>query len=222
MSAPTKTAAAWAQPVAHRRKRARRDARRPPAAAVRSQLLVLVRPTVRSTDWLAPIAGAVLAVAVEVSAGRLWPQPSLELAAVALALGASFALDDDAAASIATTPTRLALRHGLRAACAMPLPAAVWLAIVMASPAADADTPTLELASLSATALAVAAARLRAGNAGGLAAAPAVLGVAAAAPLVPTTVSVDLVWALVLAAAAAVSAAACLDPAVRTIRLRGS
>src|SRR5262245_46811467 len=97
------------------------------------QLLLLVRPTARASEWLVPLAGSVIAVAANGLAGRVSSLLGLELAAIALSLGVSSALDDPTGPSLAASPAPLALRQAIRAACALPLPVAVWLVLVLSA-----------------------------------------------------------------------------------------
>jgi hypothetical protein len=189
------------------------------------QLRLLVRPTARASEWLAPVAGSVIAVAVDYAAGRISSQLGLELAAIALALGVAFALDDPAAPSLAASPIPLGLRHVVRAACALPLPIAVWLVLVLLSSVADRSALTLVLAGFITWALATAAVGMRIGDSGGLIAAPAVLALGACAFLLPERVSLYptegregafvAAWALVFGLTAAMGIAASRDPACR-------
>lgn len=197
------------------------------------QLLVLMPPTARASEWLAPIAGSVLAIAVDGLAARISPSLGLTLAAIALALGVSFALDDAAAVSISASPASLALRRAVRVACALPLPTAVWLGLVLHSQATDGSELTLVLAGLVASAFAMAAIGLRAGESGGLVAAPALLALVACAFVLPGRVSLFpegdpgeggafvVRWGLVLGLAASTFVAASLDPARRRVLARG-
>src|SRR5262249_36586693 len=121
------------------------------------QFMLLIRPTARASDWLTPIAGAVLAVALDRVAGPISASFGLELAAIALALGVSFAFDDAASVSIAASPVPLGLRYAVRGACALPIPAAVWIVLASSSGADNRSMLTLALAGLVAQTLAIAA-----------------------------------------------------------------
>jgi hypothetical protein len=156
------------------------------------RLALLVRPTVRSTDWLPPVAGSLLAVAVATLARGTSPALRLELASVALGIGGSFAL-----------------RNAVRAGCAIPFPAAIWITILLLTPEADRSTLTLELAGLLAAALALSALGMRLGVDGGLLAAPAVLGLVAASSLVHW----DDFWGVGFGAAVVLGIGASRDPA---------
>jgi hypothetical protein len=173
------------------------------------RLALLVRPTVRSTDWLPPVAGSLLAVAVATLARGTSPALRLELASVALGIGGSFALDDAAATSLEASPAPLALRNAVRAGCAIPFPAAIWITILLLTPEADRSTLTLELAGLLAAALALSALGMRLGVDGGLLAAPAVLGLVAASSLVHW----DDFWGVGFGAAVVLGIGASRDPA---------
>lgn len=183
------------------------------------QLLLLVRPAVRSADWRAPVAGGALALAVGPLTSRVSPTLGLEFAAVALALGASSALDDPTVDSLAASPAPLALRHAVRAGCALPLPAAIWLLLMLPSHGIHRATLTLELAGLLASALALGAVGTRVGAKGGTAAGPALLGLVIAAALSPPSVSRLLLSAVILAIAITTGAAASRDPSSGVLRL---
>jgi hypothetical protein len=159
-------------------------------------------------------------------AGLISAALGLEFAAIALALGVSFAYDDPAAVSVAASPTPLALRHAVRAACVLPLAAAVWLVLLLHTRADDRGVLTLVLAGLVGWALAIAAVGTRVGDSGGLIAAPSLLALAACAFLLPGRVSLFpaeaqssegkafvVRWVLVLGLAACTWVAASLDPA---------
>src|SRR5262249_57062336 len=60
------------------------------------QLLLLIRPTVRSIEWLAPTTGGLVAIAIVAVPGGVPPMLRLELATIAVALGVSVTLDDAA------------------------------------------------------------------------------------------------------------------------------
>ena len=197
------------------------------------QLLLLLHPTARASEWVAPVAGAVLAIAIDSLAGRISAALGLEFAAIALALGVSFAFDDPAGASIAASPTPLALRHSIRAAGVLPLPAAVWIGLLLRTHAGGQSILTLVLAGLVAWAFAIAAVGTRVGDSGGLIAAPSLLALAACAFLLPGHVSLfpagapssegkALVvrWVLVLGLAACTWVAASLDPASQHVLAR--
>lgn len=192
------------------------------------QILLLVRPTVRASDWPAALAGSLLAIGVDHFAGLISPPLGMELAAVVLALGVSFALDDPAALTLAATPAPLGLRQMIRAACALPLVAAAWIAILLSSRGVDSGTLTLVLAGFLASAFAIAAVGVRFGESGGLVAAPALLALGAAVFLLPERISLLPVegpqgnerafaarWALVLALMAVIGKAASRDPGAR-------
>jgi hypothetical protein len=175
--------------------------------------VLLVRPTVRSTDWLPPAASGLLAVAVATLPRGTPPTLRLELAAIALAMGASFALDDDAAVSVEASPVPLALRNAVRAGFAIPIPATIWLTLLLVTPEADACTLTVELGGLLAAALALGAAGRRLGADGGLVAAPALLGLVATSSLV----SWHDFWRVGFGAAVLLGVWASRDPAGRRV-----
>src|SRR5262249_10536296 len=133
-------------PRSTRRRRSAPDLRLGAMSLRARQLLLLLQPTARASEWLAPVAGAVLAVAVDRLAGGISASLGLELAAIALALGASFALDDPAAESLGASPLPLVLRHAVRAACAIPIPLGIWLVLILQSQGVSRGALTKELA----------------------------------------------------------------------------
>lgn len=85
--------------------------------------------TARSMAW-APLAGAVAAVAALVAVQRPWDDHALtlalaRLAVVTVAIGATFALDDDAAVTLASSPTSLLCRRAVRVALVLTASVAV-------------------------------------------------------------------------------------------------
>ena len=99
-------------------------------ARLRSARL-LAWPTARTIGWPALLAGAAVGLGL-LGAGRLgladaaplahWPG----MAALALCLGAAWLLDDPSTATVASTPTPLALRRLVRLALALPPLGALW------------------------------------------------------------------------------------------------
>src|SRR5262249_21226050 len=116
------------------------------------------------------------------------------------------------------------------AACALSLPAAVWLGLILRSPTVGRRALTLELAGLVAAALAIAAVGSHIGESGGLIAAPVLLALVMCAFVLPERLSLfppeapsgtgkafDARWLLVLVLAVCAFVAASLDPARRRI-----
>ena len=93
-----------------------------------------LRPVVRSIRW-GPLVGAGVAGAALVwLMGPDRPNPttslsSLRLAAVLLCAGAAFALDDQAADTLAPSPTTLLARRGLRVAVVVASAGLLWAAL---------------------------------------------------------------------------------------------
>ena len=208
---------------------------------------VAVRPLVRSLRWR-PLVGAAVAAAVVVwllspddgdPAGLLG---ALRLGGFLLAAGAAFFLDDDAAETLACSPTSLRARRTLRLAVLGAVFAVLWALLVgMAWALAHAGAGgvpiaalTLEVAGMLALSLAVAAvgARWAPDGRGGVAGGPALtLAMLAAylgqmrwpryvtlfplAPGDPTWTTAHVRWAVLLAAAVTVVAITCADPARR-------
>lgn len=135
-----------------------------------AQLILAVRPVARSVRWAPLVAGAAGGVLLVLLARPRQVGPAatlgaLRLAAFLLAAGAAFALDDQAASTVAPAPLPLAARRGLRLAVVL-LPAGVgWALIVslavLVAPGAQAAPPlgalTVEAAAMVAVSLAAAA-----------------------------------------------------------------
>ena len=206
---------------------------------------VAVRPLVRSLRWR-PLVGAAVAAAVVVwllgpddgdAVAVLGP---LRLGGFLLAAGAALLLDDDAAETVACSPTALWARRALRLAVVVGGFTMGWgVLVAMASASAgDGGVPvaaaTLEVFGMLSLALAVAAvgARWAPDGRGGVAGGPALtLAMLAAylgqmrwpryvtlfppAPGDPSWTPAHLRWALLLAAAVTVVAVTCADPARR-------
>lgn len=136
----------------------------------------MVRPSIRTLWWPPLLGTALLGFGVLALDG----DPAIEprLVAVALAVGASFALDDAASEAVASSPTPLLLHRLVRLALVLPLLATAWLLLVSRGDAGALGTGlTLELAGMLAVTWAgasVAASRTAAGR-GGIAAGPLLL-----------------------------------------------
>jgi hypothetical protein len=163
------------------------------------QTLQLVRPTAKAMPWRPVIWAAVLAIVY------VWKEAPgayidyrvlvLRVAALLVCMGAAFVLDDATEDTISHLPSPLLLRRALRVALLLPLVAATWFLLVyLAGDVAPRDGGpmpvgdiTLEAATLLATALAAACigARVTSDRLGGVAAAPILLAVIAAALFLP-------------------------------------
>lgn len=143
---------------------------------------LLVRPTLRSAPWAPLAGGGALALALLGLGDRGLGE--LRLAAIAICVGAAFALDDAAATTIASVPTPLLARRGLRVGLAL-VPLAVLWALVGWLSDAGSWAVSLELAAILALTLAAAAiaAQIRGDGRGGVAAGPALVGLLASAYL---------------------------------------
>jgi hypothetical protein len=208
----------------------------------------LVRPTVRSMRWL-PVAGSGLVGAVIVflqtkqsctlegggSCVDLGTRISVvRIAAVLLAVGAGFVLDDPTEDSTGHLPVSLLLRRAVRIGLVMPLLVAFWR-VSMWLAARTLDDPgsfpngdvMLEASALAAVALALAAATapLVPERLGGVAAGPALLGLVVVALFLPYDISIWVqepvldrwngahdTWAWVLLSAVGVLMFASRDP----------
>lgn len=95
----------------------------------RTQARLLLRPTARAIRWTPPlvaVALAALAVILARVGDRPPPMRNLPAAALLLAAGLGFVLDDPAAATTSSSPTPLLLTRTLRAGVAFPLVLAGW------------------------------------------------------------------------------------------------
>jgi hypothetical protein len=96
------------------------------------RVVLLVRPTARTTRWVALVGGAAAAQGAlwaaksEFSRGEGVPLLPLRVAAVLLCLGAAFVLDDEAGATVEPAVVSLMIRRGLRMALAIPLLGLAW------------------------------------------------------------------------------------------------
>lgn len=163
----------------------------------------LIGPVVRAMRWRAfgsAAAAGLLIVGVPAALGVvLLPENLaglLRVAAVCLAVGVAFLLDDPAAPSTTTVPTTRRLRQALRIGLAVPAVAVCWAAaagitVAGAAPGVAGQLPlaglTLEAAALCAVALCVAALVVRRSSDGiaGTAAAPGLLILAVVGHLLP-------------------------------------
>ncbi|MFG2312810.1 ABC transporter [Streptomyces sp. NPDC048566] len=198
---------------------------------------MLVRPVWRSMPRLAPAAsgglGLLLAAAPRMASGPSDPWLCLNLlraAALAVALGLAFVLDDPARHTTAVVPTRRPLRTGLRLGLMAPLVAAWWAAALLLVPG-EARPPlgavTLEAAALGAVAVAAAVVVIRHSGASepGIAVSAGLIGTAfAASVLLPARWAVFVApgdphwgdahrrWAGVLAVAVLAGACSLCEP----------
>lgn len=188
---------------------------------------LLVRPTLRSASWTPLAAGGALALAFLALTDPGLAQ--LRLAAIALCVGAAFALDDAAATTVASAPTPLWARHALRLGLAL-VPLALLWALVWWLADEASWAVSLELGAMLALTMAAAAlaAQIRGDGRGGVAAGPALLallsggylllpahlGLFPAGPEDPFWASAHERWALVLVAGLLGLLTAGRDPAV--------
>jgi len=205
-----------------------------------------VRGTAQAVNWVPPLAGTLLAVAIvafflarepaRAGAGNLFGLLAvLRIAALALALGAGFALDDPAWETLASSPAALPLRRGLRVLLVLAVLALAWAGMLWLAAQAGNPPPrlpalalTAESAALVTVALAVAAIR------GGAAAGPAILATVMGMALLsgrrvtmlvfdpedPQWTPAHRRWSLLLVLAVVVLVQASRDPAHRRVRLR--
>ncbi|MGK3944772.1 ABC transporter [Streptomyces caeruleatus] len=198
---------------------------------------VLVVAVARTVPWRAVGAGAVVGLLVAGLPRLLSGPPDawlglnvLRAAALVLALGLAFLLDDPARRLTAPVPTRRWVRTGLRVALVVPV-AALWWAAALALVPEEARPPlgavTLEAATTAALALAAAALAVRCTDEPepGPSVAAGVLTLALLAPLLlparwdlfvplgaPDWEAAHLRWAVVLAGALLLGAACAPEP----------
>ncbi len=162
-------------------------------------IALLVRPTARAMSWNPLLWAAVLAMAYvlkEATHGYVdYRILVLRVSALLICMGAAFALDDPTEDTLGHVPAPLVMRRVLRVALLIPFVAVVWMALVQIVgevsvrdggplPVGDVtlEAATLLLISLSAACL---SARLTSDRLGGIAAAPIVLALVAAALFLP-------------------------------------
>ncbi|XVQ11649.1 hypothetical protein ACQP1W_03435 [Spirillospora sp. CA-255316] len=209
---------------------------------------VLLRPMARSIPWTAPAAGAglglmlvavPLVLSLDLEAGTVLYL--LRMAALAVALGMAFVLDDPARHTTDVVPVQRPVRQSLRLALLLP-PTAVWWAAVCALAAAGTQggglpigAATLEAAALIAVAVGVAAGAVRftLATSPGLTAAGAVLAVAIASAALPGGLALTVpmghdrweethrVWAAILTLGLAIWALLAQEPTARRARRTG-
>ena len=192
-------------------------------------LLPRVGRTVRWVPLAASGAIALWIVYTGVHANRHTGDVQLPLAAVVVCMAAAFVLDDEAARTVACTPTPLLMRRAIRVALGMPLLWATWVILAWYSHALTA-TMAVEYAGMLALTLTLAAigAQVIGEERAGLFASPALfvlLGSSAVIsarwrpfPLMPIgSTWFDLYgrWGVVLAVSALVFVMASADPAKR-------
>jgi hypothetical protein len=176
---------------------------------------------VRAVSWQSILVGGFVALAL---AGRGFDAPLKQtLAAAALALGASFAFDDPAAATLASSPSPLWWRRATRLALTVPLAAVIWLAVVFVARLSPGATGSANLEATTLLAIVLCSAAVSVGRrgdgVGSVAAAPTLLAFLATAMALPARWALypvgdrPGVWAVVLAAAVVAMFVACRDPA---------
>jgi hypothetical protein len=199
------------------------------------QVGLLAPATVRAGQWLLVLpAGALAFFAIDMARGG--PDAgfvALRSAAVALALGSAFVLDDPATELLAGSPTPLWVRRIARIGLPLPLLGILWAAALSRSGLASLSVGdlTLELAAMVTVTLALAAwAGLRTGDGmGGRAGGPGLLlllplawqaGMWAGIPGEPQWAVAHHRWLATLVAAAALLLWASLDPGRWPMRVR--
>jgi hypothetical protein len=211
---------------------------------------LLIKPLARTLRWSALIAmGVAASLLVFMTTGDTADRTAnlgerilaLRLAAVLIAFGVAFVLDDPAADSTAHLPTQPLYLRALRAAVAAPAVAVAWW-VALASPRTPVEgfpvpvaALTVELCALAVAVLALSAIAVRfvPERLGGVAAAPTLLGVVGAAVLLPARFGLfpgnpadpawhgaDVRWRFVLAGAVLALVMASRDPGRRTLWAR--
>lgn len=149
-----------------------------------AQARLLVRPLWHSGAWwlIPATTAAVVGVTGALGLAGVDVEPMLPAVAgaVLLAMVAGFALDDDAAGTVASSPSPPAFRYGLRLLGAYAAVAACWTALLAVYSPGAVARPTLLLATFVTVGL------LAASLWGGVASAPAVIAALALAARLPT------------------------------------
>jgi fluoroquinolone transport system permease protein len=219
------------------------------------QIGELVRPTARTIRW-SPLLGAIVVAFIQVFVQTRETCPptnacvgpearvlALRIAAIFLALGTAFVLDDPTEETTGHLPTPRWLRRAVRVGLVAPVVALTWALLLPLAMRSSVDTNpfptaavTLELATLviAALALSVASARFVPEGMGGIAAGPILLGLIAAAHYLPERLAVFLldpqtprwhsahdVWRVLLLIAVAALALVSRDPWRRPLRSFG-
>lgn len=176
----------------------------------------------RAVMWKPVLLGGAVAISLAYDG---FNGPEQTLAAGAMAIGCSFALDDPATTTIANSPAPLWWRRTLHLVLVLPLAAVLWLVAlgVAGVPAGGAPSAYLEVGAMVAVVLAAsaAAARQRGDGLGGTAGAPCLMALTAAATLLPPRWALfpvtghELRWWLLVAVASGVLMGASRDPAAR-------
>ena len=215
----------------------------------------LLRPVARTIRW-SPLVGAVIVAFVQVYVQTrescpptnpcLGPEArvlALRIAAILIALGSAFVLDDPTEETTGHFPTPRWLRRAVRVGLVAPVVTLTWAMLVplaMRSSVATDPFPTgaltLELTTLviAGLALSVASARFVPEGMGGIAAGPILLGLVAAAHYLPERLAVFIldpqaprwhaahdVWRVLLLIAIAALLFVSRDPWRRTLRSIG-
>lgn len=176
----------------------------------------------RAVMWKPVLVGGAVAIGL---AHDGFKGPEQTLAAGAMAIGCSFALDDPATTTIANSPAPLWWRRTLHLVLVLPLAAVLWLVAlgVAGIPSGGAPSAYLEVGAMVAVVLAAsaAAARQRGDGLGGTAGAPCLMALTAAATLLPSrwalfpVIGHELRWWLLVAVASGILMGASRDPAAR-------
>ncbi len=189
-----------------------------PAVSVREsrgnrleQIGELLRPTARAIRW-PPLLGAIVVAFIQVFVQTrdvcpptnpcLGPEGrvlALRIAAIFLALGTAFVLDDPTEETTGHLPTPRWMRRAVRVALVAPVVGLTWALLIPLAMRSSVDTNpfptgalTLELATLGigALAISVATARFVPEGMGGIAAGPILLGLIVAAHYLPQRLAV--------------------------------
>lgn len=176
----------------------------------------------RAVMWKPVLFGGTVAIGLAYDG---FQGPEQTLAAGAVAIGCSFALDDPATTTVANSPAPLWWRRILHLVLVLPLAAVLWLVAtgVAGIPAGGTPSAHLEVGAMVAVVLAAsaAAARQRGDGLGGTAGAPCLMALLAVAALLPSRWALypvtghELRWGVLVAVASGVLMGATRDPAAR-------
>ena len=184
-----------------------------------------LRHLVRAVAWQPVLAGGAVAMTLASDGFRSGVEQTL--AAVAVAAGYAFVLDDRASVTVATSPAPLWWRRAVRIALVLPIVVVMWLIVVIvdaaSAPGVAVTADVLEVATFVVVGLAAAAVASRhsGDGLGGAAAGPVLLAMVAVSLLLPPrwhlypVVAHQWRWVLLLAAALVTLPVASRDPATR-------
>lgn len=188
-----------------------------------------LRHLVRAVVWQPVVLGGGVAVVLAYDG---YTGTEQTLAAVSVALGCAFLLDDPAWVTVSSSPAPLWWRRSLRMALVLPVAGLLWLAAVLVAglPRGQWWPGGLEVAAMIGMTLAAAAVAIRRSGdgLGGAAAGPALLALVVGSLVLPPAWAMYPVvahqwhWVLLLTGAVSALMVASRDPAARDFPFRNS